>query len=328
MDQQPLLHHRNDSDVVAITMEKDSAANSRSLKERHSVQRALGFKNIVIYVLVFVNLLLCSKVYSSWSSSGNNNNNKDSGAFHANGCSTLGEGEGGEHEGGDASTPEFWIKMALIMFLVLIGGVFAGKCSPRRVIIVLNYFVPRLDWDGHVCYVRLSHEIATNHCRFIFCPHESPPFSTVFALPISHFSFSLSPFTPIYLFHLISRPPFLFQCPFYFTLWSVCLPFFFASFRHAEPLTSSRPSARVCISAYLCLIPFLLHLLPFLLLLLHSLLPLGTNTIPDPCRIDDWSDGLGRDEPSGTDGFWHANGTSSCRDGVQIAVTRKALGLG
>jgi hypothetical protein len=62
-------------------------------------------------------------------------------------------------------------------------------------------------------------------------------------------------------------------------------------------------------------------LLPFLLLL-------GTNTIPDPCRIDYWFDGLGRDEPSGADGFWHSNGTSSCRDGVQVAVTRKALGPG
>ncbi|KAF9135644.1 hypothetical protein BGW39_001524 [Mortierella sp. 14UC] len=127
MDRQPLLNDQqrsNQSDVVAITMEKDSTANARSLKERHSVQRSLGFKNMVIYVLLFVNFVLCSKLYSTWSA-GNNN----TGAFSATGCSTLGEavGEEPEHEGGDVSTPEFWIKMALIVFLVLIGGVFAGK---------------------------------------------------------------------------------------------------------------------------------------------------------------------------------------------------------
>ncbi|KAF9551801.1 hypothetical protein EC957_004124 [Mortierella hygrophila] len=133
MDRQPLLHQQhnnnvNSSNTVVITMEKDSAANARSPKESHSVQRSFGFKNMVIYVLLFVNLLLCSRLFSTWSSGSNNKNTV--GAFNAAGascdCSTLGEGEGGEHEGGDASTPEFWIKMALIMFLVLIGGVFAG----------------------------------------------------------------------------------------------------------------------------------------------------------------------------------------------------------
>lgn len=132
MDRQPLLHqqhnHDDSSNTVAITIEKDSVANARSLKEGHSVQRSFGFKSMVIYVLLFVNLLLCSKLFSTWYSGNNNKNNI--GAFNAAGascdCSTLGEGEGGEHEGGDASTPEFWIKMALILFLVLIGGVFAG----------------------------------------------------------------------------------------------------------------------------------------------------------------------------------------------------------
>ncbi|KAG9066939.1 hypothetical protein KI688_012851 [Linnemannia hyalina] len=128
MDHQPLLrqqHNNNDSssNTVVITMEKDSAPNARSPKESHSVQRSFGFKNMVIYVLLFVNLLLCSRLFSTWSFGSNNNT---VGAFNAAGancdCSTLGEGEGGEHEGGDASTPEFWIKMALIMFLVLIGG--------------------------------------------------------------------------------------------------------------------------------------------------------------------------------------------------------------
>ncbi|KAG0082238.1 hypothetical protein BGZ90_008564 [Linnemannia elongata] len=132
MDRQPLLHqqhnHDDSSNTVAITIEKDSVANARSLKEGHSAQRSFGFKSMVIYVLLFVNLLLCSKLFSTWYSGNNNNNNV--GAFNAAGascdCSTLGEGEGGEHEGGDASTPEFWIKMALILFLVLIGGLTIG----------------------------------------------------------------------------------------------------------------------------------------------------------------------------------------------------------
>lgn len=124
-------NQRGDDHDVAITMEKDSAANARSLKERHSVQRALGFKNIVIYALVFVNLLLCSRLFSTWSFGNNDKNNGDSGAFNAAAAAAaftpLGESMGEpEHEGGDASTPEFWIKMGLIVFLVLIGGVFAG----------------------------------------------------------------------------------------------------------------------------------------------------------------------------------------------------------
>ncbi|KAF9934307.1 hypothetical protein FBU30_002446 [Linnemannia zychae] len=123
MDRQPLPSNIGNDNAVAITMEKDSTANARSLKERHSIQRSLGFKNIVIYVLVFVNLLLCSRLFMNWSTG-----NKDSrdGTFRVAGagCSVL---EEPEHEGGDASTPEFWIKMALILFLVIIGGVFAGN---------------------------------------------------------------------------------------------------------------------------------------------------------------------------------------------------------
>ena len=107
---------------VAISIEKDSLANARSLKQRHSIQRALGFKNIVIYVLVFINLLLCSKLFSTWS-----RQQPQPGSFSTTSQNTLAPEEP-PHEGGeDASTPEFWIKMALIVFLVLIGGVFAGK---------------------------------------------------------------------------------------------------------------------------------------------------------------------------------------------------------
>jgi len=108
---------RHDGHGVAITMEKDSEANLRSRKERHAIQRALGFKNIVIYVLVFFILVLCAKINSCYSVGRPNKNPGSLAALAAT------EPEG---EGGDASSPEFWIKMGLIVFLVLIGGVFAG----------------------------------------------------------------------------------------------------------------------------------------------------------------------------------------------------------
>ncbi|KAF9950369.1 hypothetical protein BGZ72_007972 [Mortierella alpina] len=104
-------------------MEKDSIANARSRKQRHSIQRALGFKNIVIYVLVFTNLLLCSKLFSTWSRQ--QPQQAQPGSFLA--AKSAFAPEEPPHEGGeDASTPEFWIKMALIVFLVLIGGLTIG----------------------------------------------------------------------------------------------------------------------------------------------------------------------------------------------------------
>ncbi|KAF9574225.1 hypothetical protein EC968_007149 [Mortierella alpina] len=114
-------HHTHAHQGVAIAMEKDSVANARSRKQRHSIQRALGFKNVVIYVLVFINLLLCSKLFSTWS-----RQQPQPGSFSTTNRNSLAPEEP-PHEGGeDASTPEFWIKMALIVFLVLIGGLTIG----------------------------------------------------------------------------------------------------------------------------------------------------------------------------------------------------------
>ncbi|KAG0002175.1 hypothetical protein BGZ79_003461 [Entomortierella chlamydospora] len=112
-------HHGSNS--VAITIEKDQQANAHSRKQRQSIQRSLGFKNVIIYILVFVNLLLCSKLFALWSRSRDDNDNNGSFA-----SSALGEHEG-EGEGGDTFSPEFWIKMGVIVALVLIGGIFAGK---------------------------------------------------------------------------------------------------------------------------------------------------------------------------------------------------------
>lgn len=116
--------------ITAITMEKDTsiATNAkRSQRERVAVQRALGFKNVVIYVLVFLNLVLCAKLYSVWSRDSTPTQPTGKHGSDALWATQLLTAEEPEHEGGDASTPDFWIKMALIVFLVMIGGVFAGK---------------------------------------------------------------------------------------------------------------------------------------------------------------------------------------------------------
>ncbi|KAF9345575.1 hypothetical protein BGX26_002977 [Mortierella sp. AD094] len=115
-----LLSAQQGCNSVAITIEKDQSANAHSRKKRHSIQRSLGFKNVIIYILIFINLILCSKLFAIWSRSRNDNNNKNNdGSFTA---SALGDHEGGhEGEGEDASSPEFWIKMGLIVALVLIG---------------------------------------------------------------------------------------------------------------------------------------------------------------------------------------------------------------
>ncbi|KAF9904055.1 hypothetical protein BX616_001411, partial [Lobosporangium transversale] len=121
MDQQRQQPH-----AVAITMEKDSCANARSCRERRNIQRALGAKNIVLYVLVFINLLFSLRLILAWSRQGDNSNCNQYGSSSLFGKTTASKsGHGGEGEGEDASTPEFWLKMALIVGLVLIGGIFA-----------------------------------------------------------------------------------------------------------------------------------------------------------------------------------------------------------
>ncbi|GJJ76045.1 metal transporter CNNM [Entomortierella parvispora] len=109
---------------VAITIEKDSSSlqtcSSRASRPRNS---ALGLKNIIIYVLVFTNLLLCSKLFSTWSRASTVSTPKQDNDWLV--MAMVGT-EKPEHEGEDAGTPEFWLKMGLIVFLVLIGGVFAG----------------------------------------------------------------------------------------------------------------------------------------------------------------------------------------------------------
>ncbi|KAG0229246.1 hypothetical protein BGW41_003090 [Actinomortierella wolfii] len=93
-----------------------------SRKQKTFRQRAFGLKSIIIYVLFFIIMLLTVKllkVVKHGSGMKSGCDNVDPAAFFA-------LSEGGGHEGEDASSPDFWIKMAMIVGLVAIGGIFAG----------------------------------------------------------------------------------------------------------------------------------------------------------------------------------------------------------
>ncbi|KAF9213740.1 hypothetical protein BGZ59_004918 [Podila verticillata] len=110
---------------------------------RCATQRSLGFKTVVIYMLVFANLFLWTKLLSVYYYRNNNNNGNNS--WDSVNCSEDATNSGNfvfgvmnynnnmmkpkpppEHEGEDTDSVEFWIKMALIVFLVMVGGIFAG----------------------------------------------------------------------------------------------------------------------------------------------------------------------------------------------------------
>lgn len=90
-------------------------------------------------MLVFANLFLWTKLLSvyyrsnnnSWDSvnCSNNDATRDGGNFVFGVMSNTKPQPPPEHEGEDAGSVGFWIKMALIVFLVMVGGIFAGKLS-------------------------------------------------------------------------------------------------------------------------------------------------------------------------------------------------------
>jgi hypothetical protein len=139
--------YQNDSGpqdtTVSIPAEKhpDKDNNSNCHDQQQHQKRASGFKSAVIYVLLFVNLVLLTRfcsyyygrqedhsnfrinnAYSSLGAYSNNDNNSNNKPHH--------EPEH-DHLGGDYETLDFWLKMALIVFLVMVGGIFAGECSSR-----------------------------------------------------------------------------------------------------------------------------------------------------------------------------------------------------
>jgi len=118
----PLLDHLDSNDYNGRIHPARTAT-----KNRYAIQRALGFKNIVIYVLLFLNFVLLTKLGSMYY----NGSQLQLQQFSA---VTL---EEPEHEGADATSVDFWLKMVLIVFLVMIGGIFAGKLP-----------MARMDWDS------------------------------------------------------------------------------------------------------------------------------------------------------------------------------------
>ncbi|KAG0013801.1 hypothetical protein BGZ81_000830 [Podila clonocystis] len=105
---------------------------------RCASQRSLGFKTVVIYMLVFANLFLWTKLLSvyyrsnnnSWDSvSCSNGDATNSGNFMfgvTSNSNMMKPNPPPEHEGEDAGSVGFWIKMALIVFLVMVGGLTIG----------------------------------------------------------------------------------------------------------------------------------------------------------------------------------------------------------
>ncbi|GJJ75393.1 metal transporter CNNM [Entomortierella parvispora] len=101
----------------------DQQCQGASKHERFAIQRALGFKNVVIYILLFLNIALITRMFSNYHRAPSKHCRGH--ASHSSDFTlwTLPEQE---HEGEDATSIDFWIKMGLIVFLVMIGGIFAG----------------------------------------------------------------------------------------------------------------------------------------------------------------------------------------------------------
>ncbi|KAG0047543.1 hypothetical protein BGZ83_007424, partial [Gryganskiella cystojenkinii] len=123
--QQSLSKQTDLSNKADMTKEQRS-----SKKERITIRRSLGFKNIVIYILLFLNMALITRVFSTYhrAPSKHCRGNGHSGQSDASlsGVSLLTSLPEHGHEGEDATSIDFWIKMALIVALVMIGGIFAG----------------------------------------------------------------------------------------------------------------------------------------------------------------------------------------------------------
>ncbi|KAF8937707.1 hypothetical protein BGZ58_002302 [Dissophora ornata] len=114
----PLLCHNNLGNTTPSTKETCK-------KNRHAIQRALGFKNVVIYVLLFLNFALLTRLGLTYSRQQQQQQAyRTSFAVRGGGGEEFGHGE--PEEDGDATWLDFWLKMALIVILVMIGGIFAG----------------------------------------------------------------------------------------------------------------------------------------------------------------------------------------------------------
>ncbi|KAG0328166.1 hypothetical protein BGZ99_006036 [Dissophora globulifera] len=92
-------------------------------KGRYANQRSSGFKNVVVYVLLLLNLVLLARMSLTY----HRRHAQPTSSFAA--ATHFGEKHGyvePEDGGEDATSLSFWLKMVLIVFLVMLGGVFAG----------------------------------------------------------------------------------------------------------------------------------------------------------------------------------------------------------
>ncbi|KAF8929474.1 hypothetical protein BGZ47_001024 [Haplosporangium gracile] len=128
--------YQNDSgpqDVtVSIPAEKASTTdtNINGHDQQQQQKRSSGFKSTIIYVLLFVNLVLLTRLYSAYGRQEDPSNFRANNAFYSNNHNNNNNKPHHEpehdHHGVDVETLDFWLKMALSVFLVMLGGIFAG----------------------------------------------------------------------------------------------------------------------------------------------------------------------------------------------------------
>ncbi|KAF9962238.1 hypothetical protein BGZ65_009479 [Modicella reniformis] len=122
----PRLDEDADSNnyINVNSTDSDKRCSARSArantKNRYAIQRSLGSKNIVIYLL-FLNFVLLTGLVSTYYSSHQQLLQQQQQQFSA-----FSDEEKPEHKGEAATSVDFWLKMALIVLLVMVGGVCAG----------------------------------------------------------------------------------------------------------------------------------------------------------------------------------------------------------
>lgn len=145
------------------TMTTATTKTTTTRPNRCATQRSLGFKTVVIYMLVFANLFLWTKLVSVYYRSNNDSwdgvncsnidatSNSGNFVFGVMSNSNMKPKPPPEHEGEDAGSVGFWIKMALIVFLVMVGGIFAGKLYDGRFFLCVFVFCAN---EACLCYQR------------------------------------------------------------------------------------------------------------------------------------------------------------------------------
>lgn len=125
--------YQNDSGpqdiTVSIPAEKVIPTDTNSNDQQQQQKQPSGFKSTVIYVLLFVNLVLLTRLCSAYGRQEDPSSNfRTNVAFYSSNHNNNKPHHEPEHDhpAGDVETLDFWLKMALIVFLVMVGGIFAG----------------------------------------------------------------------------------------------------------------------------------------------------------------------------------------------------------